>query len=126
MATAPAATAATWARRRNHVSRSPVLLALASAMRNTAERYAQTSTASTPPRIDVGLIQLEMASPFPAVGTRPDATPPATVPRKKGVITDEAANIAPLARCAGVRTETFRKANPEPRRTMPNAASPSG
>src|SRR5207302_10014383 len=62
----------------------------------------------------------------PVSGTRPAAMDPATVPRKKGVTTEEMANTAPLARWTSVRTETFRKAKPEPRSTIPSAASPGG
>ena len=72
------------------------------------------------------MTQLVTGSPYPRVGTRPQAMPPATAPRKKGVMTDEAAKAAPAIRCWSVRTTTFRNANPEPRTTMPRAASPSG
>ena len=55
------------------------------------------STASTPPTHDVGPVQLRHTSP-PSIGTRPLATAPAIMPRKNGVITDDAANIAPYTR----------------------------
>ena len=50
----------------------------------------------TPPSTEVGFSQLSNTSPVrvPA-GTRPDATPPTTDPRKYGVITDDDANAAP-------------------------------
>src|SRR4051794_16876293 len=76
--------------------------------------------------MEVGLHQLVMASPYPCAGTRPDAIPPAIVPKKNGVSTDEAANVAPANRCSDVRTSTLRKANPEPRITIPSPASPNG
>src|SRR5213595_377306 len=97
-----------------------------SATRNTAARYAQTTTASVPPSIDVGSTQLDTARDAPFVGTRPEATPPATAPKKNGVTTDESAKAAPYVRWTGVRTDTRRNANPAPRSTMPNAASPIG
>ncbi len=74
----------------------------------------------------MGLSQLVIGSPCPAVGTRPDAMPPATAPKQNGVITEELAKAMPLRRCSAVRIETLRNANPEPRSTMPNAAMPSG
>jgi len=56
-------------------------------------------TARTPPRIDVGLIQLVQGSPAsPPAGTRPDAMAPATVPMKNGTSTDEMAKAAPKLR----------------------------
>src|SRR5581483_5177334 len=75
-------------------------------------------TARTPPRIDVGLSQLLNVPP----GTRPDAMPPATVPRKNGVTTDELAKDA----LASADEPALRKANPDPRSTMPSAARPGG
>ena len=75
---------------------------------------------------EVGVTQTEKPFRAPVSGTCPAAMAPATVPRKKGVRTEEMANTAPLARWAAVRTETLRKAKPEPRSTMPRAASPSG
>ena len=72
----------------------------ASAARYTAARNAHTTTAMTPPSTDVGFSQLveDVArAPSPA-GTRPDATPPTTAPRKNGVITDDDANATPKMR----------------------------
>ncbi len=44
----------------------------------------------TPIKMETGLTQLVTGSPFALpIGTRPEATAPATVPMKKGVITDE-------------------------------------
>ena len=84
------------------------------------------STASTPPSTDVGLSQLVIGSPCPAVGTRPEAMPPTTAPKQNGVSTDDAANAAPFTRCSAVRIDTLRNAKPDPRSTIPNAAMPSG
>ena len=96
-------------------------------VRYTAERYAHTVTASTPPTIEVGLIQLDHGSPAsPPLGTRPDAIAPATVPRQNGTSTDDDANAAPKLRWSRVRNTTLRNANDAPRRTMPSAAIVSG
>src|SRR5262245_56315648 len=93
----------------------------------TAARYAHTVTARTPPRIDVGLIQLDQGSPAtPPAGTRPEATAPAAAPRQNGTSTDEIANAAPKFRCDETRRTSLRNAKPEPRSTMPNAASERG
>ncbi len=85
------------------------------------------ATNRTPTSSETGLSQLDHGSPsaLPS-GTRPEAIAPTTVPMKNGVITDEAAN-----RCsAGLRPDgrfaTSWKANPAPRRTIPNAARQSG
>ena len=49
------------------------------------EVRARRSTASTPPRIDVGLTQLDHGSPaLPPAGTRPEAIAPATAPMQYG------------------------------------------
>src|SRR3954466_15564135 len=84
--------------------------------RYVAARKAQTITASTPPKMEVGLTQLDHGSPpppppppaprpppAPPAGTRPDAIAPATVPMKKGTSTDEMANAAPKFRRSRVR-----------------------
>src|SRR3954468_12523521 len=93
----------------------------------TAARYAQTVTARTPPRIDVGLIQLDHGSPaLPPAGTRPDAIAPATAPMQNGTITDDVANAAPKLRWLDVRVTSLRNANAEPRNTMPSAAIDNG
>jgi hypothetical protein len=59
-------------------------------------------------------------------GTRPVATPPATVPRKNGVTTEEAAKLAPKMRFSQRASVTLRKANAAPRMITPNAARVSG
>ncbi len=45
---------------------------------------------------------------------------------QKGTTTEEQANTAPYRRRSAVVRVTFRKAKPEPRRTMPKAAMASG
>ena len=62
---------------------------------------------------------------FP-IGTRPEATAPATVPMKKGVITDERANAQVARRRPRSLAATPWKANPAPRSTIPRAARLSG
>ena len=59
-------------------------------------------------------------------GTRLEATPPTTVPRKNGVARDDAAKQAPKKRRIGSELTLLRKANAAPRAIMPNAASVSG
>src|SRR5258708_9705579 len=125
-ATTPAATPAAMARIRKYCSRSRRPRRSPSASRYAAARYAHTTTASTPPRIDVGLVQLPSGSPPPLVGTRPEAIPPATVPRKNGVITDDTANATPNIRCCDKVSETLPNANPARRPTIPTAASANG
>ena len=120
-------TAAITARRRKYSTISSSSKRRASKKRYTDARYAHTATASTPPRIEVGLIQLSHGSPaLPPAGTRPDAIAPATAPRQNGTITDEIANAAPKFRRLEVRVTSLRNAKLEPRSTMPNAASDSG
>ena len=79
-----------------------------------------------PPTIDVGLIHDPMRSPYPSAGTRPDAMAPAAAPRKNGVITDDAAKIAPKRRAWAKVSEYLRNANVAPRNTIPASASRSG
>ena len=70
-------------------------------------------------------VQLLVGSPSPPAGTSPEAIAPTTVPMKNGVSTD--AN--PKTRLAGRSTgpgRAWRKAKPEPRRTIPSAARASG
>lgn len=57
------------------------------------------ATARVPARIEVGFHQLVTMSPaaMPS-GMRPEAIPPATVPRKNGVRTEDAANAVPNSR----------------------------
>src|SRR5829696_7582943 len=126
-ATMPATTAETTARRRKYSTMSASPSRLASHTMYTAARYAHTVTASTPPRIEVGLIQLDHGSPaLPPAGTRPDAMAPATAPMQNGTITDEVANAAPKLRWLDVRVTSLRNAKAEPRNTMPSAAIESG
>jgi hypothetical protein len=56
----------------------------------------------------------------------PVAMAPITVPMKKGVSSEEKAKAAPAARCRPGRDSSLRKANPEPRSTIPATASHSG
>ena len=75
----------------------------------------------------VTLSQLETGSPLALpIGTCSDAIAPTAVPRKNGVSTDEIAKAAPAARRPRSVLATLRKAKPEPRSTMPSAASASG
>src|SRR3954447_8694934 len=83
----------------------------ASETRYTADRYAHTLTARTPPTADVGLIQLAHRSPaWPPAGTRPDAIPPATAPKQYGTSTDDDAKAAPKMRRSLVRNTALRNA----------------
>src|SRR5258707_13115739 len=82
----------------------------ASAVRNTPARNAHVVTARQPPTTDVRLSHDPIGSPYPPAGTRPEATAPATVPRKNGAISDEPAKIAPKSlACADVSAH-FRNA----------------
>src|SRR3954468_21565425 len=100
----PLTIAAITARRRKYSTMSDPPNRCASHTMYTAARYAHTVTASTPPRIDVGLIQLDQGSPaLPPAGTRPEAIAPATAPMQNGTITDDAANAAPKLRWLDVR-----------------------
>src|SRR5262245_333545 len=57
---------------------------------------------------------------------RPDAIAPTTAPMQHGTSTDADANAAPKFRFELVFVTVLRKANPEPRSTIPNAAMVSG
>jgi hypothetical protein len=70
-------------------------------------------------------VQLEVGSPSPAAGTSPDAIAPTTVPMKKGVSREATPNTRVAGRCTGPGS-AWRKAKPEPRRTIPSAARDSG
>ena len=59
-------------------------------------------------------------------GTRLEATPPTTVPRKNGVANDESAKQAPKKRRIGSELMLLRNAKAAPRAIIPNAASVSG
>ena len=83
---------------------------------------------ATPPRIDVGLTQLFHGSPAsPPAGTRPDAIAPdhrahaiRHEHRRRG---ERRAEVPPVSACVST---ALRNAKPDPRRTMPSAASVSG
>src|SRR5215510_1531789 len=88
---------------------------------------AHTTTASSPPSTDVGLIQLDTGSPaLPPAGTRPDAIAPAMAPMQYGTSTDDVANATPKLRWLETRVTSLRNAKLAPRRTMPSAARLSG
>ena len=91
----------------------------ASAVRNTPARKMQVVTARQPPTSDVGLTQDPIGSPYPPAGIRPDAIAPATVPRKNGVITDEAAKIAPKTAPGAKVSADLRNAKLAPRQHDP-------
>ena len=77
--------------------------------------------------IDVWLAQLVSASPVALpTGTRPEAIPPTTVPRKNGTSSDESANTEPSERCSKMLAAWPRRAKAEPRRMIPTAARNSG
>ena len=84
------------------------------------------ATNIAPIRSGSGWIQLEKGSPPPSAGTLPAAIAPTTVPMKNGVRTEERAKVAPAARRPCKPSIDLRKAKPEPRRTIPIAASASG
>ncbi len=63
---------------------------------------------------------------MPPDGTRPEAMPPTTAPRKYGTSTDESAKAAPKLRRSRVRNTDLRNAKDAPRSTMPKAARVSG
>ncbi len=63
---------------------------------------------------------------MPAAGTLPAAIAPTTAPMKNGVRTEERAKVAPAARRASSPSIALRKAKPEPRSTIPTAASAIG
>src|SRR6478735_1265967 len=123
----PTTTAVMTARRRKYSTNAGSLRRRASHARYTDARYAQTATARTPPRIDVGLTQLSHGSPArPPDGTRPDAIAPATAPMQYGTSTDDAAKAAPKLRRSRVVNTALRNAKLAPRITIPNAAIVSG
>src|SRR5206468_1756860 len=89
-----------------------------------APRISRTTaaTASTPTTTEVGFTQLLTGSPaLPPAGTFPAAIPPATAPMQYGTSSEDKANTRPKLRRARGVTIALRKANPEPRSTMPNA-----
>ena len=75
----------------------------------------------------VELVQLVSSSPAALpTGTRPDAIPPTTVPRKNGTSSDDSANTAPRLRRSAMLAASPRRANAAPRRMIPTAARKSG
>ena len=75
----------------------------------------------------MGLSQEVTTSPVAMPGgTRLEATPPTTVPRKNGVASDDAAKQAPKKRRIGSELMLLRNANAAPRAIMPKAASVNG
>src|SRR5579883_1284664 len=80
-----------------------------------------------PPSQDVGLAQEPTTDPEATPGgTRPEAMPPATAPRKKGVSTEAAANTQPSALLEAGSCTALRKAKAEPRRMTPTATAVRG
>ena len=84
---------------------------------STAERAADPRRWAGP-RIDQAAV--------PSAGTRPLATAPTIIPKKNGVISDDAANITPNRRARAIVSANLRKANPAPRSTMPAPTSSHG
>ena len=74
----------------------------------------------------VGDVQAASTFPFGCTGTCPVATAPTTVPMKNGVISEEAAKVAPVSCCSRIRSAVCRNANPTPRSTMPSSDRLSG
>src|SRR3954447_19986720 len=110
-AISPATTDAMIARRRKYSASSGSPSRRASHTRYTADKYAHTAIARSPPTIDVGLIQLVTGSPAsPPAGTRPEAIAPATDPMQYGTSTDDNANAAPKLRRSRVRNTALRNA----------------
>src|SRR5260370_13858965 len=105
----------------------PVRLAIparpASAVRNTPARNPHVATARQPPTSDVALIHEPTRSPYPPAGTRPEATAPATVPKKNGVISDDPAKIAPNNLARRNVSAYLRNAKLPPRHTTPATAN---
>src|ERR1700693_1026784 len=113
-------------RSRNRSARSGIPTRAASAVRNTPARNTHVVTARQPAISDVGVIHVQIRSPYPRAGIRPEAIAPATVPRKNGVISDDAAKIAPN-NLAWVKVSAYlRNAKLAPRKTIPASASISG
>ena len=74
----------------------------------------------------VGEVQAARTLPAGCTGTCPVTTAPTTVPMKNGVISEAAANVAPVSCCIRSRSAVCRKANPTPRRTIPSRDRLSG
>ena len=125
-ATAPASTPLTSARRRKAATAASSPTRTASAASCTAARYAPSTTASTPTRIEVGLSQLLHWSPPPPGGTRPDAIAPTTAPSANGVKTDDSPNTASISRWSSGPFDAPCSAYAVPRRISPTAARNSG
>ena len=80
-----------------------------------------------PPSSEVGFHQLPISSPSALPGgTRPEATAPATVPRKNGVSTLERAKAAPNSRLRVSSSTDLRNAKAAPRAMIPTAARVRG
>ncbi len=77
--------------------------------------------------IEVGPSQSVIgARPRASAVTRPEAMAPKLAPRKKGVTTEERAKTAPNSRRPVSARVASRNANPDPRSTIPAAASAKG
>src|ERR1700674_2759582 len=113
-------------RRRNRSAKPGISTRAPSAVRKTSATKAYVLTARQPPTSDVGLSQELIRSPYPPAGTRPDAIAPATVPKKNGVISDDAAKTAPNNRASAKVAAYLRKAKLAPRNTIPASASHNG
>ena len=74
----------------------------------------------------VGDVQAASTFPSGGTGTCPVATAPTTVPMKNGVISEEAAKVAPVNCRTRIRWAVCRKANPTPRSTIPSRERLSG
>src|SRR5258708_14615139 len=113
-------------RPRNHSASPGIPTRPASAVRNTPARNAHVVTARQPPTSEVGLTHELIRSPYPRAGTRPEAIAPATVPKKNGAISDDAAKIAPN-NLAWLKVSAYlRNAKLAPRNTIPASASING
>ena len=76
---------------------------------------------------EVSLAQAVSSSPAALpTGTRPEAIPPTTVPRKNGTRSEDSANTAPSTRRSAIVAASPRRANAAPRRMIPTAARNSG
>ena len=122
-ATAPDASA----RARNAASRAASPRRTASALRNTAARYALNATVISPVTTERGLSQLVTRSPAALpTGTLPPAIAPTIIPSAIGVRIDETESTVSTARCSRPLRVPDRSAYAPPRRTMPTAATKNG
>ena len=89
--------------------------------------YAPALTASTPIRIDVAPVQLEIGSPAsPAAGTWPEAIAPIAQPKKNGVSSEARAKVPPSSRSSATVAASPRIAKAAPRKMIPTAARKRG